>query len=140
MRAARGNGNEASSGLGGYGIQRSTTQENRTAAWGKANGGRGAGFGIGGPGQGANRNAQDAGWRDRTTQGTLLDFFTEPRPASQMSQRASSTIPWGNQPEGPDELPPPLLPENTERGRRNSAPQEPPTKTSQFISSVVYAR
>ena len=72
----------ASGGGGGNGSHGNTTQGSGTAICGKANGGQGAGFGIGGPGWGANRNTQDLGWRDRTMQGTLLGFFTEPRPAS----------------------------------------------------------
>ena len=92
-----------------------------------------------GPGRGVNRNAQDAGWHNRTTQGTLHGFFTEPQPPSQTNQRADSTVPWGDQPEGPDELPPLLFPEDMERGRSNSALQEPAMKTSQVTSSITYA-
>jgi hypothetical protein len=129
----------AASGMSGaslpeMGTASGAAQESTAVARGKPGTGRGAGFRIGGVGRGANRNAQDTGWRGTKTQGTLDGFISESRPPSQMSQRVGSAIPWGDRPDGPDGLPP--LPP-TSSAQSNTTPLQPATMTANATSSVT---
>jgi hypothetical protein len=103
---------------------------------GKPGRGRGAGFGAGGVGRGANRNARDTGWRGTKTQGTLDGFISESRPPSQMNQRVGSAVPWGDRPDGPDDLPPLPLPA-TSSSQNNATPSGPATTTGNATSSIA---
>ena len=109
-------------------------QSGMAATKGKSGRGRGAGFRIGGVGRGANRNAQDTGWRGAKTQGTLDGFISESRPSSQMDQRAGSAIPWGDRPDGPDG-PPPLLPASSTQNNT----VDPVTTTANVTPPVANA-
>ena len=123
---------------GTSGMTNGAAQESTAALGGKPGRGRGrgAGFGVGGVGSGVNRNAQDSGRRGTKTQGTLDGFLSESRPPSQMSQRVGSTVPWGDRPEGLDDLPP--LPP-TSSTQSNATPLEPTTMTDNTTSSIANA-